>query len=1488
MRVFAWGTVKEEILSVPGGQAALVRLLMGRLKSTNHFYKKMRNNLSRIKLNVKDRLYLETIEVEDGKAYLALEVLKPKHKYDGAKFSDDKVREAFLKQGVAGIPGGVQEIVLEEIEASAAPTAEEEVLEEDDIRQVVSWDGKHFELNLDQEAAIYVKTPALITGAPGAGKSVVALHIAERLAAELEEGDEQKILYVTRSERLARKMEGRWVAAGGLELAGGSAVFFMTDEELLEDVAPDAERSKLKRVGSEEFSTWWIARCKDKDEQAKRWAKRWREEPVGQIYQEFRILTGHTKEEYLKTGRKQSLYLNQDDKTSLWEAYEAYLSFLKATQSIDLSFYQPKLEADVEGVARKKYALIVDEGQDYSDQQWNNFCEISDGNLIGLMDPNQSLEDTISQWDYVVKCLYHKKISQVAQHQLPGSYRCSQQVLLAAEAIFKAGNQVTGGLAHKMQAKLVVESLEDAKEKGKVSFAHPEKDLAWCQERAQSSDVIVITHEAHLDEAQKLFGQERVLTIKQAKGLEWPTVIAYRPFDDGSKIYREINELISTSPEIALKVNRAKDGVGDPTFGPPMQRIFTCFTRAEQDLIIYQQFDRSLSNFQEFLTKAIAQNALEEITVRSKQSVEQTIIKLWESNNDDQAYQFFVNNVNPKGNHEAFEQFLLEQGIVLERRRMKLDSPASTVEQLQVGHFKTVEVLDEDYLRKLWDEKNFTEENLKTFLENKKYKRFLTNRLDNSITFYENIIKNEKMRNVLSAVLKQAGYQEQAKFFLISMQLPICSAEEYGLWCELLENNPKLVVDFDEKIWNKLLEYTSGRSHVDLPLVALRATKVGKKVLEQILANASIASEKSAKKEASDAIALKSKPSSSASSKTSSPVSPPVTPTSLGWTEAQYNYVCDLLKPEKFTLASIKNLLDSKKWSLFLSILVSNKTVYENIIADESKRNIFLQVLSAPAYLEKCEGFFAERLCSKDFSEQEYDLCLAVLNHNPQLAIHFDVNQWNKILPQPRGSRAGQLPLLALCAQGGAGRSIIKQRLKDKPNLLSVKQLAAESPDTCYKQQKMPLIFALLHMASNEDELFDALLYNISEVWAELGNETLCRVLTAQLGGVKGFSVLHLFSGVMEATIRKEILKNLLQTKPRLYDVITSDVLCTPLPAEAKEQANVSVLSILSASEFGRSILKDLFAHNFKLTKQIPEKLLRQYDLHAIITTVRNDTLAKMLSDETFTKENFKRFLDHPNFKEFLNASFNQTTLYCNIVMSDHKKRVCLEVLSDLTYLDRMEDFLLERLRSDFFLPQEYDFCILALNNNLALSAQFDEARWNKILPDPTGPHAGDLPLLALSATEAGKQILKQRFAADGMLARKITLKQLLTECTERQYRHRKMPIIFVLIDLLKADCLDFQQALMDSHPTLLTELYEATLVGKLIDKDAERILILSVLSQAQPQLAEDPVEISAPPLPIVPQFADSQSAAATVKPESLKQDTKDLSAKQSPSLQPM
>jgi len=295
------------------------------------------------------------------------------------------------------------------------------------------------------------------------------------------------------------------------------------------------------------------------------------------VYQELRVISGIKKEQYLKLGRRESIFEEEYIRRALWEVYQQYASHLKKQGLTDLAF-NPLTQAS------RYYLVAIDEAQDFSYLQLQNLIGLAEeGRVAAFTDSNQSLMDSFSKFNFLKKILGAQEENCLTLHE---SIRCSKRVSAFANTVLKIKNHVTHGVLEKgTQAHLPI--LQTAIE-GEVVWPYPrsEEQIRLLKADTNSTQCAIVTLKEHREEAHKLFPGALILTAEQAKGLEYEKIIAFKLLDQA--FYKGINEELADFDENAPAASsRPKRGDAQHENALVFNELFTAVTRARKALFIW-------------------------------------------------------------------------------------------------------------------------------------------------------------------------------------------------------------------------------------------------------------------------------------------------------------------------------------------------------------------------------------------------------------------------------------------------------------------------------------------------------------------------------------------------------------------------------------------------------------------------------------------------------------------------------------------------------------------------------------------------------------------------------------------------------------------------------------------------------------------------------------------------------------------------------------
>ncbi|CDZ78226.1 Phosphocholine transferase AnkX [Legionella massiliensis] len=558
---------------------AIQQLLTGDYQSSN--LEKLRGHeIYSFRLNDSARLLFTMQEFNNQRCLLLLEHL-PTHDYEKSRFLKSGVLKRYIEkhfsEPAAALP---PQLAFEPVPVNLNldTIAGSEQLEVADYYQ------QHWlSLDLQQQQALKVALPAVCSGVAGSGKSCVALSLLNTQASLAQEKPAKPILYVTQSPKLSDNMRKSFQELPLPEDA--TAVLFKTIKELITEFC---EVSLNDLVDKEDFSNWYDSYLK----QEKTRARTKKEKPIPAInvetaYLECRIASGYTAEQYGALSNEQSS-LAKDQRAWLHAAYTAYLQSLKGRGKVNPCFY-----------LWQKLALfslvVVDEAQDLSPMQLKMLSLLAEeGQIIYFMDSHQRLYDHKS----IRPFLLQREGLGIKNHlELSLSYRSPLNVVAVANQVIALKLRLTGGLSDHYEPSRV-EQVKESKGLGTVAVLE-ESELAahaWLQEQSKQPHCVIVTAEAHLQEARSHFPESvLVMTPEQVKGLEFDVVIAYKLKD--KPFFRTLRNELERLGDKPQPSHRPKDKEGsNASLAPAFHELYTCYTRTKQVLVLCEPEDNSEDN----------------------------------------------------------------------------------------------------------------------------------------------------------------------------------------------------------------------------------------------------------------------------------------------------------------------------------------------------------------------------------------------------------------------------------------------------------------------------------------------------------------------------------------------------------------------------------------------------------------------------------------------------------------------------------------------------------------------------------------------------------------------------------------------------------------------------------------------------------------------------------------------------------------------------
>lgn len=569
------------------------RLLTGSLSKGARFEKLRSTCVFSIRVHGTARLLCTRFYYEN-KSYWVLTSFLENHEYEQAPELKPGALKKLLDRDHDFLVEQIQALPTETVgcaEPETSPESQSDFCASPDHPKVIELDFyNHQWLSLtdEQQTVLHQATfPLVLQALPGAGKTLLAVKaLREQLRGAMQSGYEHKSAYITSSPALVHKTKINWMESPCYHPADEQYTAFLSYADLMKQRYPQATHG-CTEVAVLEFTAWYEMHSKKEGL------------PLNQasaVYQEFRLISGYTQQDYLDLGQRRGLF-DSSERIKLWQAYWKYCYFLKTKKQIDWGFF-PACAVTVD---QHLYCSGRSIDELIALESCYDFLTIDETQLISLLQLRVlstavnarkkifCLMDIDQGNDTFRKAIFLKEIWDLTDNQilqLRQGHRCPEKIAhLAAQVLAIRNHVCAGDVEGKGWTRQVEVSSHLFQEKGDIQWV----PLSNAQTRTQlceltrSTESIVIASESALSEARSYFGNEAVIaTPKAVQGLEWKTVIAFRLFDE-IQPYDDL--LADYNPESPPRQSRPKSPNHKLTLGPAFNSIYIALTRATGTLI---------------------------------------------------------------------------------------------------------------------------------------------------------------------------------------------------------------------------------------------------------------------------------------------------------------------------------------------------------------------------------------------------------------------------------------------------------------------------------------------------------------------------------------------------------------------------------------------------------------------------------------------------------------------------------------------------------------------------------------------------------------------------------------------------------------------------------------------------------------------------------------------------------------------------------------
>ncbi|MFZ2315554.1 MAG: hypothetical protein WAW86_07860 [Gammaproteobacteria bacterium] len=559
--------------------------------------KKISENLYQVRINREARLDLIK-HPDDDHTYIAVRA-RPHH------------------EDITALPSNLQSetsIPCEASSSSSASSSNPDTLEISEYSGSFSYyNGTYIHLDDTQIEASELKMPFILSGAPGSGKSCVALEILKNIIRALQENPPEemtRLLFITENPNLAQSMM-KMFNDSGIELPPNTEVLFRTPAQLYKEKHPQARLLGEEDIDEKEHCLRWL------ETEIKKTSPLSKEE-LENAYQEFRIISKYTtEEEYIANKGSQDTLYPEETEQHLAKRKWLFSSFRRYKQSlgerVNLQF------TAIESLYTYQ-AIVYDEALDGSRiQQASIISLVENGNIAILAGHHQGLSDNTNSCHFLEQELYNQFGKEITHKVLTISYRSFAENIHFSNAMLQLKYHFSGGIAFKREIPFVQPPLNG--KTGLLSYIKTKAALGSLP--IDDINFAIIYDTKHTQEMIEEFGQLNVATGKkelpdcaytvgESKGLEFRTVLIFKPFN-GSKqaIFEEISSMLPDLEKFHYqkdinKMSRPnKHAAIDLKYNTAIHGLFVANSRAKQQLIFFQPSHSKTRRLEQFLEDAI-------------------------------------------------------------------------------------------------------------------------------------------------------------------------------------------------------------------------------------------------------------------------------------------------------------------------------------------------------------------------------------------------------------------------------------------------------------------------------------------------------------------------------------------------------------------------------------------------------------------------------------------------------------------------------------------------------------------------------------------------------------------------------------------------------------------------------------------------------------------------------------------------------------------
>ncbi|MDF1795300.1 MAG: hypothetical protein P1U63_02055 [Coxiellaceae bacterium] len=420
---------------------------------------------------------------------------------------------------------------------------------------------------------------ALVTGAPGSGKTLLGSELLQKIIAQLDtETAPKKVFYIAQLKDLRDTVEASWKASSGYSDEHEEKASFVNYNGIINVAQPEL-LGQFKEVDDTHLNAFFTEKQSKQNKAHK--AARKKSTSIDIDFSLFRhecdvMASIDTLDEYKSIGSNHSL-LHGDAKSQeqLWQYFEEYKGILSEGK-----LYHPRLTRFIfEGSSAElsKAVLIVDEALDLSRAQLKNLMDLG-FIIIFLGDYHQDLEHVSNLPEFIKQEIEKRTHSDPRDYyisKLDTSHRCAKNIATLGSTILQVKRKIT---TH--GSKLADTQLESALDQ--MGSVYHCSDIEALKEYCKTAKTAVVCSKDNKDHLKTLLGTALIFTADEIKGLGFPRVIVWEYFSNrnAQSFTKYFNQPSSSRGDITTD---------DRCFTPFINGFYTAITRAETEVVLVQK-----------------------------------------------------------------------------------------------------------------------------------------------------------------------------------------------------------------------------------------------------------------------------------------------------------------------------------------------------------------------------------------------------------------------------------------------------------------------------------------------------------------------------------------------------------------------------------------------------------------------------------------------------------------------------------------------------------------------------------------------------------------------------------------------------------------------------------------------------------------------------------------------------------------------------------